>query len=130
MSVPLARLPHAYPFRFADSVVRKTGEAEGTVRASFSAASWGGRGGPPLLYGELIAQSALLLEGGDADLGRSGFLAGLSGLEVHRAPEAGDVLDVDVKVVARFGAVTRFGAELRDAAGALVARGEVTVRKG
>ena len=35
----------------------------------------------PLLLAEAIAQSALLLEGGDPEAGRTGFLAGLDGFE-------------------------------------------------
>jgi 3-hydroxyacyl-[acyl-carrier-protein] dehydratase len=130
MNDALARLPHEYPFRFADRVTARSGPGEGAVRVMITAGSWSGRAFPAVFVGELIAQSALLLQGGDADLGRSGFLAGLSGIAVERTPEPGDALTVEVRVLARFGAITRFTAELRDDEGLLVARGEVTVRKG
>ena len=79
-------LPHAYPFRFVDTVVleRNADFSEGTVSLRVSAngrAAMGESWGSPLLLAEAIAQSALLLEGGDADLGRRGFLAGLDGLD-------------------------------------------------
>jgi len=125
-----AQLPHEYPFRLADRVVARRGPGEGTVSADVAAGSFWGRSYPPLLVGELIAQAALLLEGGDADLGRRGFLAGFSDLTVSRSPEPGDVLSVDVRVVAHFGGVTRFLGEVRSDGGELVARGEVTVRRG
>jgi hypothetical protein len=83
----------------------------------------------PLLLAEAIAQAALLLEGGDADLGRRGFLAGLEGFEARRAPRAGEVLSVDVKLTARFGAIVRFDGEVTSA-GEEIAHGAVLVRHG
>jgi len=76
----LAPLPHAYTFRFVDSIVRERNEdfSSGTVSVRVAGNARASRGGPwpsPLLLAEAIAQSALLLEGGDADLGRRGFLA-------------------------------------------------------
>ena len=123
-----AALPHEYPFRLADRVVEQGARGEGTVSARVSAGSFWGRAYPAALLGELIAQSALLLSGGDAELGRRGFLAGFSGLSVSRAPEPGDSLLVDVRVVARFGAVTRFAGAVRTDGGEEIAQGEVTVR--
>lgn len=125
-------LPHAFPFRFADGVVAQAGRAEGRVRAAVTAGADASRGGPvaaPLLA-ELIAQSALLLEGGDPDLGRSGFLAGISDLVVTRPPVPGDLLDVDVTVAGRFGDTVKFDGRIADASGAEVARGSVVVRSG
>jgi hypothetical protein len=129
MTPALPALPHEYPFRLADRVVARSGRGEGTVTAAVAASSYWGRAYPAALIGELIAQSALLLEGGDAELGRRGFLAGFSDLVISRRPEVGDVLSVDVRVVAHFAGVTRFFGEVR-AGAELVARGEVTVRKG
>jgi predicted hotdog family 3-hydroxylacyl-ACP dehydratase len=83
----------------------------------------------PLLLAEAIAQSALLLEGGDADLGRRGFLVGIEGLELFRSPLAGETLRVDVRLTARFGAMVRFDGEVRSD-GETIARGAVLVRKG
>ncbi len=125
-------LPHVFPFRFADAVVASSGRAEGRVRAVVSAAAQASRGGPlaATLYGELIAQAALLLEGGDAVLGRRGFLAGISDLVVTREAVPGDVLDVDVSVAGKFGDSVKFDGKVCDAAGAEIARGSVVVRQG
>ena len=49
----------------------------------------GERWGSPLLLAEAIAQAALLLEGGDPESGRRGFLAGIEGFEARRPPRAG-----------------------------------------
>jgi 3-hydroxymyristoyl/3-hydroxydecanoyl-(acyl carrier protein) dehydratase len=122
-------LPHEYPFRLADRVIARSGPGEGRVRATVTSGFWG-RAYPGPLVGELIAQAALLLEGGDAELGRKGFLAGFSDLAIARAPEPGDVLDVDVRVVAHFAGVTRFAGEVVTSDGDAIAKGEVTVRRG
>ncbi|HKC24667.1 MAG TPA: hypothetical protein VKF32_07975, partial [Thermoanaerobaculia bacterium] len=127
MNPALSALPHEYPFRLADRVVTRSGRGEGTVTATVAASSYWGRAYPAALVGELIAQSALLLEGGNAELGRRGFLAGFSDLVVVRRPEPGDVLSVGVRVVAHFGGVTRFAGEVRSGE-ELVAKGEVTVK--
>ncbi len=129
---PVEPLPHGFPFRFADRTVERTGPASGRVRAVVSA---GGRGVSPLgfpspLVGELMAQAALLLEGGDPEIGRSGFLAGFSGVSVARVPQAGDRLTVDVKLAGRLGAVVKFDATVTDDAGRLVAGGSFSVRMG
>jgi 3-hydroxymyristoyl/3-hydroxydecanoyl-(acyl carrier protein) dehydratase len=123
-------LPHVFPFRFADAVTAASGRAEGRVRALVTAGAQASRGGPlaATLYGELIAQSALLLEGGDADLGRRGFLAGISDLAIEREAVPGDVLHVDVKVAGRFGDSVKFDGRVSDATGAEVARGSIVVR--
>ncbi len=128
----LEALPHAYPFRFADRTLERTGPAAGRVRALVSAGGRGTIGGvlEGALIGELMAQAALLLEGGDPQIGRSGFLAGFSDLSVDRPAWAGDALTVDVAMSGRLGPVTRFDATVRDDAGDLVAKGTFTVRKG
>ncbi|HQR67926.1 MAG TPA: hypothetical protein PLB02_11070, partial [Thermoanaerobaculia bacterium] len=99
-------LPHAFPFRFADRTVERTGSGGGSVRALVSA---GGRGvsgghlsGP--LVGELMAQAALLVSGADPEPGHAGLLAGFSDLSVVREPVPGDALTVDVAVAGRLGA--------------------------
>jgi hypothetical protein len=131
-----APLPHAYPFRFVDTVVSERNEdfSEGAVllRVTGGArASMGEAWGSPLLLAEAIAQSALLLEGGDADLGRRGFLAGLDGLEMSRAPVPGESLRVDIRLAGRFGAMVRFEGTVRSLEGdETLARGAVIVRKG
>jgi hypothetical protein len=129
---PVEALPHAFPFRFADRTVERTGPASGRVRAVVSA---GGRGVsppglPPSLVGELMAQAALLLEGGDPEIGRSGFLAGFSGVSVARVPQAGDCLSVDITLAGRLGAAVKFEATVTDDAGRLVAGGSFSIRTG
>jgi hypothetical protein len=125
-------LPHVFPFRFADAVIAVGGRAEGRVRAAVTAGADASRGGPlaATLFGELIAQAALLLEGKDADLGRRGFLAGISDLVVTRAAIPGDVLDVDVSIAGRFGDAVKIDGRVSDAEGAEVARGSVVVKHG
>lgn len=127
-------LPHGYPFRFVDAIVEEKNAdfSRGSVRLRVSAnarasmgEAWPGR----LLLAEAIAQSALLLEGGDADLGRRGFLAGLEGMELLRSPEPGETLLVDVRLAARFGAMAKFEGVVRSGEETL-ARGAVLVRKG
>jgi len=126
-------LPHVYPFRFVERTVEKRGPAEGRVRALVT-----GNGRrtdtdgflPPLTLVEVIAQSALLLEGGDPGIGRSGFLAGVSDFTFDRTPESGDLLNVDVKIVAVLGPIVRFEGTVTDADGRRVCTGAITVRKG
>ena len=134
-----AGLPHDYPFRFVDTVSQEAGpELSGTgrVRVRISAnsrASMGEGWRSPLLLAEAVAQSALLLEGGDVESKRRGFLAGLEGFEFARSPRAGETLEVRVRLTARFGAVARFDGEVlavdEEESGA-IARGAVLVRKG
>jgi 3-hydroxymyristoyl/3-hydroxydecanoyl-(acyl carrier protein) dehydratase len=125
-------LPHAFPFRFADGVVERTGPAQGRVRASVTAnaAAVRATGFPSAALAELVAQSALLLEGGDSALGRKGFLAGISDFVVERLPEPGDVLTVDVAIAGRLGDTVKFEGVVRDAEGGAIARGAVTVKQG
>lgn len=127
-------LPHGYPFRFVDAVVEEKNAdfSRGSVRLRVSAnarASMGEAWQAPLLLAEAIAQSALLLEGGDADLGRRGFLAGLEGMELVRSPEPGETVLVEVRLAARFGAMVRFEGVVTSG-GETLARGAVLVRKG
>ena len=71
-----------------------------------------------------------LFQGGDADLGRRGFLAGISDLVAVRQAVPGDVLDVDVTVAGRFGGSVKLDGRISDAAGAEIARGSIVVRHG
>jgi hypothetical protein len=125
-------LPHTFPFRFADGVIERTGPAQGRVRACVTAdgAAVRAAGFPAAALAELVAQSALLLSGGDAALGRKGFLAGISGFSVERLPEPGDVLTVDVAIAGRLGDAVKFEGVVRDAEGSAVARCAVTVKQG
>ena len=130
----LSELPHAYPFRFVETVLepRDADFSRGTVSVAVSAngrAAAGEAWQSPLLLAEAIAQSALLLEGGDPEVGRTGFLAGLDGFRVERAPRAGETLQVRVRLSARFGAIVKFDGEVLSGSETL-ARGSVLVRKG
>jgi len=131
-SVEFQPLPHAFPFRLADGVVERTGPAEGRVRASVTsdAATVRAAGFPAVALVELVAQSALLLQGGDAALGRKGFLAGVSDFSLERVPVPGDVLTVAVKIAGRFGDTVKFEGVVTDGGGGAVARGAVTVKQG
>jgi 3-hydroxymyristoyl/3-hydroxydecanoyl-(acyl carrier protein) dehydratase len=126
-------LPHAYPFRFVDAVSRAAGPdfSGGHVVARVSANGRGTMGEAwqsPLLLAEAIAQAALLLEGGDPEAGRHGFLAGIQDFEVSRPPRAGETLDIEVGLAGRFGVVLRFDGRV-STDGELLARGSVLVRK-
>lgn len=125
-------LPHSYPFRLADRSLERAGMERGSVRTVLSANGRIPRDGPlsAAYLGEMMAQAALLLAGTDEDLGRTGFLAGLSGVDVTRPPGAGEALTVEVRVAGRMGAVVKFEASVVDAEGLVVARGGVTVREG
>jgi 3-hydroxyacyl-[acyl-carrier-protein] dehydratase len=126
-------LPHSYPFRFVDAVRRADGESfGGTVTARLTAnarGSMGERWGSPALLAEALAQAALLLQGGDAEAGRKGFLAGIDAFEMRRVPEAGETLEVVVRLAARFGAVIKFEGEVKSGP-ETVASGSILVRQG
>ena len=132
MSPSFEPLPHAYPFRFADRTLERTGPGAGFVRAVVSANARGAEGGAlgTNLLGELMAQAALLLEGGDPGMGRSGFLAGFPELSIQRPPAVGDVLTVEVRIAGRLGNVVKFDGAVRDGAGIEIARGSFQVKKG
>ena len=125
-------LPHAYPFRFVERTIEKRGPAEGRVRALVTVNGRRTEAGelPPLTLVEVVAQAALLLEGGDPGIGRSGFLAGVSDFTFERTPRSGDLLDVDVKVVGVLGPVVRFEGTVTDGEGHRICSGAVTVKKG
>lgn len=130
----IADLPHSYPFRFVDTVLREAGPefADGRVSARITAGARGamnGAWGTPTLLAEAIAQAALLLERSDPHAARRGFLAGIEGFEIHRVPEAGESLTIDVRLAARFGAIVKFEGEVHSGS-ETVARGAVLVRRG
>lgn len=131
----LPELPHAYPFRFVDAVLTAPGEdfSEGQVSAAVTANGRmnGGTdsGAGTTLLAEAIAQAALLLQGGDPEVGRRGFLAGINGFHVDRLPRPGDRLEIDVRLTARFGSIVKFEGEVRCGSETL-ARGGILVRQG
>ncbi|MGH9318240.1 MAG: hypothetical protein ACRD1P_14170 [Thermoanaerobaculia bacterium] len=127
-------LPHVYPFRFVDTILRERNAdfSAGTVEVRLSAngrAAMGEGWVSPVLLAEAIAQAALLLEGGDSEIGRRGYLAGIEGFEAKRAPRAGETLEIEVRLASRFGAILKFEGEVRSAEG-MIARGGILVRKG
>jgi 3-hydroxymyristoyl/3-hydroxydecanoyl-(acyl carrier protein) dehydratase len=127
-------LPHAYPFRFVDTVTAPADPAfaGGRVRARVSAngrAAMGEGWQSPLLYAEAIAQAALLLRGGHPERDRTGFLAGIEGFSAERPPLAGETLEVSVRLAGRLGLVVRFDGEV-SSGGETLARGSVLVREG
>jgi len=127
-------LPHTYPFRFVDTVLEPRDEdfSRGTVRIALTANSRAAAGEAwrsSFLLAEAIAQAALLLEGGDPGIGRTGFLAGIEEFEATRAPRAGEALEVRVRLEARFGAVVKFRGEVWSA-GEPLAKGSILVRRG
>ena len=130
----IAPLPHQYPFRFVDAVVEERDAAFSRGRVSMSVTAgqracsgpeWGFSG----LLAEAIAQSALLLEGGDPEIGKSGFLAGIDRFAVDRMPEPGERLSVSVALVARYGAILKFSGSIEGEPGP-IASGEILVRRG
>lgn len=126
-------LPHAWPFRFVERTVEKRGPAEGRVRALVTGNGRRTEAGevlPPLTLVEVVAQAALLLEGGDPGIGRSGFLAGVSGFEFEREAASGDLLHVDVTIAGVLGPIVRFEGTVTDGEGRRVCSGAVTVKKG
>ncbi len=130
----LPELPHAYPFRFVETILEPRNDdfSRGAVRVAVSANSRAAAGEgwqSPLLLAEAIAQSALLLEGADPQIGRTGFLAGIDAFEVSRAPRAGETLEVRVRLAARFGPVVKFDGEVFCGTESL-ARGSILVRQG
>ncbi len=130
----IAELPHRYPFRFVDTVLEARDETFSRGRVSMtvtagqracSGESWE----MPFLLAEAIAQSALLLEGGDPEIGRTGFLAGIDAFAMDRLPEPGERISIDVSLVARYGPVVKFLGTIHGAPGR-VASGEIVVRRG
>ncbi len=127
-------LPHVFPFRFVESVVRERDEkfGGGEVSAAVSSgqrACSGPEWGSPFLLAEIIAQSALLLEGGDADIGRTGFLAGLDNFSLLRTPVPGERLTIRIELLGTFGLFAKFSGVV-SAEGEEIARGEILVRRG
>ena len=130
----LQPLPHVYPFRFVESVVRERDERfeGGEVSASVTfgqRACAGPEWRSPFLLAEVIAQSALLLDGGDEQIGRSGFLAGLDNFVVRRSPSPGERLTIRIDLLATYGLFAKFGGVV-SSAGEEIARGEILVRRG
>jgi 3-hydroxymyristoyl/3-hydroxydecanoyl-(acyl carrier protein) dehydratase len=133
--MPPEPLPHVYPFRFVDAVLEERDEtfSRGRVAMQVTAdqrACSGDAWSSPFLLAEAIAQSALLLQGGDAEIGRTGFLAAVNDFVVSRPPRPGDALSIDVALSGSYGRFRRFSGIVRDASREELARGEILVREG
>jgi 3-hydroxymyristoyl/3-hydroxydecanoyl-(acyl carrier protein) dehydratase len=112
-------LPHRFPFRWID---RPSG---GRARLAWTAAAYWHREDPLAPVGwvaEAMAQAAALTLGDPAAASRRLSLAGLEGIECLRAPLAGEILEIEVRLEGRWGGVLRVAAEVT-AGGAVVARG-------
>jgi hypothetical protein len=71
-----------------------------------------------------MAQAAALLLQASGEGERQLSLAGFEGIECDRAPSAGDRLEIEVRLEARFGAVLRVAAVVRSE-GEAIARGSL-----
>lgn len=129
----LAPLPHVFPFRFVERILDPLGETgEGTVRAVVSSNDFAQRAMPLLplpVAVEMMAQAALLLQGGDPEVGRKGFLAAVGGVRLSGAIRPGDELAIRIRIAGRFGPMVRFSARMTRGT-RLVGRAEITVKTG
>jgi 3-hydroxymyristoyl/3-hydroxydecanoyl-(acyl carrier protein) dehydratase len=129
--MPEDALPHGYPFRFVETVLRAANAdfSEGRVAVRVSAngrAAMGAAWLSPLLFVEAIAQSALLLQAGGGQESQRGFLAGIDAFTFTRVPEAGESLEVDVRLAGRFGPAAKFEGQVRSG-GEEIARAGIVV---
>lgn len=132
--MPADSLPHAYPFRLVEAVLRAANAdfSEGCVSVRLSAngrAAMGAEWPSPLLFVEAIAQSALLLQGGGAQEGRRGFLAGIDDFSFTRVAEAGESLEVDVRLQGRYGPAAKFEGRVRSGSEEIAHAGIVVRRE-
>jgi len=102
-------LPHRFPFRLVD----RRGDG---ARALLSADSFWLRGGRALdlpLLAEAAAQAAAELLPESASNGEEMVLAALSECELKRQPRAGETLEFELSIAARFGSTVRVDATIR-----------------
>lgn len=129
----LAPLPHVFPFRFVDTVAEPlSSDGVGAVRAVVTSNARAQQGLPLLslpVAVEMMAQSALLLQGGDPEVGRRGFLAGVDRARIRGAIRPGDELVVRIRIAARFGPLVRFSARMMRGP-KVVAQAEISVKTG
>lgn len=121
-------LPHAFPFRFAETV------HEGRVAVSLSADAHWGRDGHPYpgtLAVEILAQAAILLlpgpesgDGGTAKAGQEGeaLLAGIDGAEIRAPLLPGERLWARLELDRRLGRLVKARGTLERDSGEEVAR--------
>ncbi len=130
---PLAPLPHVFPFRFVETIVDPLSPGgEGSVRAVVSADARSTQRLSTLpipVAVEMMAQSALLLQGGDPAVGRKGFLVGLNRVRLRGVVRPGDELEIKVKIAGRFGPMVRFSARMLRGS-KVVGTADITVKTG
>jgi hypothetical protein len=78
----------------------------------------------------MLAQAALLVQGGDAGIGRTGFLAGISDFVIEALPTAGDRLVIDVGMAGQFAGTVKFTGTIQRDDGSRIASGSITVKQG
>jgi len=129
----LEPLPHVFPFRFVETTLEPlSADGAGSVRVVVSTDARALRGLEALplpVAVEMMAQAALLLQGGDPEVGRSGFLAALGRVRLRGVVRPGDELVARVRITARLGPLVRFSARL-ERGRRLVASAEISVKTG
>jgi len=103
-------LPHRFPFRLVDRAI------DGRAALCATSGAWWARGGEglglPLLV-EAVAQSAALLLGPEGATGDRMALAAVEEAQIARAPGAGEVVEIRVRLETRLGHLVRVRGELR-----------------
>lgn len=127
----LPPLPHVFPFRFVSRTLERSPEYSGKVSADWTSnGSLARVAFPATLLPEMLAQAALLIQGGDPEIGRTGFLAGISDFSIERTPMAGDRLVIEVRMAGQFAGTVKFSGVIRRDDGQPVATGSITVKQG
>lgn len=130
----LAHLPHRSPFLLVDRVLERQAGihvvAEKHVGPSDPVVGdpGGAPGLPAPLLLEMLAQAAGFLEAGSLH-GQQIYLAGIQDARFHGTARTGDVLRLEVKPEAAFGAITRIAGEVRRD-GALLCSASLLLRRG
>jgi 3-hydroxymyristoyl/3-hydroxydecanoyl-(acyl carrier protein) dehydratase len=97
-------LPHRFPFRWLE----RTGESSGRFLVSANS-TWlrGGAALPTPFLAEMVAQTAAVVLQAPESGSRERWLGGIDRLEINRAVQAGDVLEILVVAGRRFGSAVQ-----------------------
>jgi 3-hydroxymyristoyl/3-hydroxydecanoyl-(acyl carrier protein) dehydratase len=95
----LSNLPHQIPFRAATRATRRD---DNVIHGEFLCTA------NDSMPADMMLVEAMAQFGGGLVLREQGFLSGIDDCEVVRAPEAGDVVQIEVTYDAAFGALHRF----------------------